>query len=251
MCVDTQQSAQNVLLGGQAGGENFVAQPLHGVIAADKSTQAAEQAAVGQRQRQRRSVALIDHGGVDVIVGISGGPPLLGGVTGEFVALFGSAQAAVQMNGGGVGVGVGKEHSQHLEKRGSCGSPISSTVAGLLGNLIWSCVVRVLASIQPRVRVKILWLAVSLTAYPPAVRSSINRLGPRGESAFAVVDGLPGGIGDQPRRQMDHLVDPPPDSARRQHPRIAGDARVGGVDPPRARAAVTSKRPRISSHKTR
>ena len=45
-------------------------------------------------------------------------------------------------------------------------------------------------------------------------------------------------VGHDAGGQMDHLIDPPPDSARRKNAGIAGDARIGRIDPARLRAGV-------------
>src|SRR5690606_16573395 len=69
-------------------------------------------------------------------------------------------------------------------------------------------------------------------------RQLVDVAGAGGEGAVGDVDFLAIEVGDDAGRQVDHLVDPTPDAARRQDARVTGDAGITRVDAARARAGV-------------
>ena len=87
-------------------------------------------------------------------------------------------------------------------------------------------------------RVQTLWSAVSLTRVAAGGAELEDVLRAGGEGAFGDVDFLAVEVGDDAGRQVDHLVDAPPDAAGREHAGVAGDAGVEALIRPDLRAGV-------------
>ncbi len=67
-------------------------------------------------------------------------------------------------------------------------------------------------------------------AVPADGAEFVNILGAGRECAFGDVNFLAVEAGDDPARQVDHLIDSPPDAAGSEDARFAGDAGVGRLD---------------------